>query len=204
MSEINWHKSKRENWHSLIRNHWHHNSEITGTNRTEVSMMTLPNFDEIIHEEFDGDYEEMLKSFIFPDSNEKHAPMKTYALAKLCVSLWTSAFSRRLPKEIIANSISPGATPNSNFARHQSWGMRKIIMGMMKIVGPAMGMSGTLTDAAKRYLRILEFDEKTNGKFWVSYKGKMAGPIAIYSSPYLDSVDFQDTVWRLIDQTAKR
>jgi hypothetical protein len=37
MSEINWHKSKRENWHSLIRNHWHHNSEITGTNRTEVS-----------------------------------------------------------------------------------------------------------------------------------------------------------------------
>ncbi|MFT5892010.1 MAG: hypothetical protein ACI9Y7_002117 [Dokdonia sp.] len=40
MSEINWHKSKRENWHSLIRNHWHHNSEITGTNRTEVSTHT--------------------------------------------------------------------------------------------------------------------------------------------------------------------
>jgi hypothetical protein len=40
MSEINWHKSKRENWHSLIRNHWHHNSEITGTNRTEVSTKT--------------------------------------------------------------------------------------------------------------------------------------------------------------------
>lgn len=171
--------------------------------RGDVPMMALPNFDEIIYKEFNGNYEEMLKSFIFPSPSKKHSPMKTYAVAKLCVSLWTSALSRKLPNEIIANSISPGATPNTNFARHQSWVMRKVMMRIMKIFGPAMGMSGTLTDAAKRYLKILEFDKKTNGKLWVSHKGKMAGPIVAYSSSYLDNANYQDTVWNLIDQTAK-
>jgi hypothetical protein len=42
-----WHKSNRDffvpkmptykKWHSLNRNHWHYNSEITGTNRTELA-----------------------------------------------------------------------------------------------------------------------------------------------------------------------
>src|SRR5690606_30734497 len=42
-----WHKSNRygvlthrQKWHSLNRNAWHYETEITGTNRTEVTTVT--------------------------------------------------------------------------------------------------------------------------------------------------------------------
>ncbi len=165
----------------------------------DVPMISLPNIDKIIHEKFNGHSENALKSFMFPNPNKKHDPMKTYALAKLYVSLWTSSLARKLPNNMIVNSISPGATPSTNFARHQSWAMQNLMLPMMKTFGPIMGVSGSLRDAAKRYLKILDFDGTTNGKFWASKKGKMIGPLAICSSSYLDNITFQDTVWNLID-----
>ncbi|NMH89044.1 SDR family NAD(P)-dependent oxidoreductase [Flavivirga algicola] len=170
--------------------------------RGDMPMMGLPNIDKIINEEFNGDSEDTLRSFMFPSSNKKYHPMKNYSLTKLYVSLWTRSLARKLPNHIIANSISPGATPNTNFARHQSWVMQKIMLPIMKTFGPMMGMSGTLKDAAKRYLKILDFDETTNGKFWVSKKGKMIGPLVIFSSPYLENVNFQNAVWNVIENTS--
>ena len=75
----------------------------------------------------------------------------------------------------------------------------KIMMPMMEKIGPMFGMSGTLSDAAHRYLKILDFDETTNGRFWVSKKGKMAGPLVLFSSSYIDNIDFQNAVWEIVD-----
>ncbi|MBJ6369801.1 MULTISPECIES: hypothetical protein [Snuella] len=36
----NWHKSNRNMWHGLNRNQWHNDSEIDGTNRTELARAT--------------------------------------------------------------------------------------------------------------------------------------------------------------------
>ncbi|OUS00398.1 hypothetical protein A9Q86_10530 [Flavobacteriales bacterium 33_180_T64] len=169
--------------------------------RGDVPMMSLPKLDTIVQEKFNGETNKMISSLMFPSTEVNHSPMKTYALAKLSVSLWTSSLARKLPHDMIINSISPGATPSTNFARHQSWVMRKMMMPLMKKIGPLMGMSGTLVDASKRYLKILDFDQSTNGTLWISKKGKMAGPMAVYSSSYLNNIDFQEAVWDVIDKT---
>jgi NAD(P)-dependent dehydrogenase (short-subunit alcohol dehydrogenase family) len=172
--------------------------------RGDVPGMALPKLEKLISKEFKGDTDQAFRSFMFPKSSRKHHPMKAYAMTKLMVSLWTSAMARKMPEGMIANSISPGATPRTNFARHQSWLMRKVMMPMMDIMGPMMGMAGSVEDAAKKYLRILELDSSTNGKFWASKKGKMAGPLAVFSSPYIDNETYQESIWNLLAEISKR
>ncbi len=170
--------------------------------RGDVPMMKLPNIDAETRDTYSGNYEIMLKSFIFPNKGKRYKPMETYALTKLLVSLWTEALARRLPIYIITNSISPGATPDTNFARHQSWVLQKVMMPLMKKVGPYIEMSGNIENAAKRYLKILTFDNTTNGKFWASKKGKMSGPISIFSSSYIENTYLQEIVWKILEESS--
>lgn len=166
-----------------------------------VPGMSLPNLENLISNEHHRDPFKTFKSFMFPNGTKTHAPMKVYAMTKLGVSLWTEAFAKRIPEGMIANSISPGATPQTNLARHQPWWMRGM-MFFMKIIGPLLGISGSLKQAANRYLKILEFTKETNGKFWASKKGKMSGPLVLQSNAYIDNIIYQESIWDILEEVS--
>jgi NAD(P)-dependent dehydrogenase (short-subunit alcohol dehydrogenase family) len=167
--------------------------------RGDVPGMALPKLDSLSKTQFNNDTYKMFKSFMLHNNGNKYASMKVYALAKLEVSLWVEALAKRLPQGMITNSISPGATPQTNFARHQSFMMRRIMMPMMKIMGPLMGMSGSLQQAAERYLYIYELSHLTNGKFLASTKGKMAGALVLQENTYVDNKIYQESVWNILE-----
>ncbi len=170
--------------------------------RGDVPGMGLPDIDSLVKHNYKGDTEGALKSFLFPAPSHQYTSMKTYAMVKLYVSLWTSALARKLPNGMVANSISPGSTPNTNFIRHQSFAMKHIMIPLMKTIGPYIGMAGSIEDAALRYLKVVDMNAETNGKFWASKKGKMTGSLAIFSSKYIDNKSYQDSIWDIIDGLA--
>ena len=169
--------------------------------RGDVPGMNLPNLENLVTNKHLGDSFKTFKSLMFPDGAKPHAPMKVYAMTKLSVSLWTKAFAKKISEGMIANSISPGATPQTNLARHQPWWMRGM-MALMKIMGPSLGMSGSLKQAADRYLKILEFTKETNGKFWASKKGKMSGPLVLQSNDYIDNATYQESIWDILEEAS--
>ncbi len=169
--------------------------------RGDVPGMSLPNLENLISNEHQENPYKTFKSLVFPNGTKTHNPMKAYAMTKLGVSLWTEAFAKRIPDGMIANSISPGATPQTNLARHQPRWIRGM-MFLMKIIGPLLGISGSLKQAANRYLKILEFTKETNGKFWASKKGKMSGPLVLQPNAYIDNITYQQTIWNILEDVS--
>ena len=181
------------------------NARIVGAGseaaRGNVPMMSLPKIEEVVQKEFGGDVHKAFRAFMLPSDPKKHTSMRVYSLAKLFVSLWSASLARKLPNGMISNSISPGATPDTSFVRHQPWMVRNVMMPMMKLFGSKM--AGTVEAAAKRYLEILHFTSHTNGKLWLSKKGKMAGPMEVFTSDYTENKAYQDAVWNIVTQLAK-
>ena len=110
--------------------------------------------------------------------------MNEYVTAKLVVAWWAAALSRRVPKGMTVNAVSPGSAPSSNFARHGSPFMKLFLVPMFKVVGPFIKMGGAIAPAANRYLQAGDFDVSKTGHFYATKDPKKAvGPLGIQTQP---------------------
>lgn len=170
--------------------------------RGDVPGMALPDLDAIANTDFNGSIHDTLKAYAEASYPEKYASMKSYALAKLYVAWWSSALSKRLPKGITVNAVSPGSVPSTNFGRDMSWPMRNILMPLMSSIGRFTGMAGPVSDGAKRYLDVATYGEEMSGKFFASAPKKMVGKLAEQRTTLLMDETKQEEGFGLIQELA--
>ena len=158
----------------------------------------LPDLDAVSKTEFNGNMYNTLKSYALAEYPAKYVPMNAYALAKLMVAWWTASLSKRLPDGITVNAVSPGSVISTSFARDQSWALRNIMMPLMKVMGPMMGMAGTVAAAGKRYLDVSNYGNEVSGKFFGSPPKKLVGKLEEQRTPLLQDESKWDETYKLI------
>ena len=132
---------------------------------------------------FEGDMAEAIVQSSRTEVQREFANMREYVTAKLVVAWWVGAMARRLPMGMAINAVSPGSAPASNFAR-SAGGTMRVMMTVMKLVGPLFGMAGSLRAAARRYVEALEFDSAETGHFYATaHPRKLVGPMARQEYP---------------------
>lgn len=122
-----------------------------------------------------------------------------YVTAKLVVAWWAAALARRLPAGISVNAVSPGANAATSFARDAPRAMR-LMMRAMKVVGPLVGMNGSIDKGARRYLDATESTDGDSGHFYATaHRRKAVGPVAVQTWPdYFVDEDAQEAGFEAI------
>ena len=102
--------------------------------------------------------------------------MNEYATAKTVVAWW--AASRKLPSGMTVNVVSTGSAPSSGFAREAPLWMHTFMMLVMRIVGPVIGMAGSIETASRCYLDAADLSDNETGHFYATaHRGKLVGPV---------------------------
>ncbi|MCH8115602.1 MAG: SDR family NAD(P)-dependent oxidoreductase [Chloroflexi bacterium] len=148
--------------------------------RGTVPGMKVHDVEAVANDHHDGDRVAAIEAlakvrgpYSFNSNNE-------YVSSKMVVAWWAAALSRKLPAGMTVNAVSPGSVPGTNFARNASWMVRLLMVPMMKIVGPLMGMAGSIESAAARYVVAADFGDDETGHFYASEnRKKLVGPMAI-------------------------
>lgn len=84
----------------------------------------------------------------------------------------------------MVNAVSPGAVLSTSFARDADAMMRFVMIPMMKVLGPLMGMSGSIEKAARLYLDVANLGDDETGHFYATaHRGKLTGPVGIQNWP---------------------
>lgn len=114
----------------------------------------------------------------------KFVNMNEYVTAKLLVAWWAAALARRLPAGMTVNAVSPGAVLSTSFARDANAMMRFVMIPVLKILGPSMGMSGSVEDGARRYLDVAALGDEHTGRFYATaHRKKVAGRMGVQTWP---------------------
>lgn len=145
--------------------------------RGTLPGMALHDISQLAGEKFGGDPSDTIVALAKTEAQDGFANMKEYVTAKLVVAWWAAALGRRLPDGITVNAVSPGSAPGTNFARGAGFGT-KVMVAFMKVLGPMMGMAGSLEVAARRYVDALDFDDLETGQFYATaHPKKLVGPM---------------------------
>lgn len=145
--------------------------------RGDAPGIKLPDFDKVAKENFRGNMHDTFSAIAKAEYPKKYVAMNAYGVAKLFVVWWVASLSKKLEKGITINAISPGSVVGTNFVRNMSWGVRNILAPIIKTIGPLMGMDGSVSTAAKRYLEASHFDKNKSGMFFASPPKKMVGKL---------------------------
>ena len=161
---------------------------IAGSEAARGNMpgMAVHDIDEIAANSFGGDRGAALDALVRIKTPEqkKFANMNEYGTAKLIVAWWAASLSRKLPAGMTVNAVSPGANLSTSFARDASAPMRLIMMPVMKLLGPVMGMNGSIDKGARRYLDAAEYADDDTGHFYATAnRKKLTGPVAVQTWP---------------------
>lgn len=157
----------------------------------------------IAEQNFGGDRAATIAALAKIEHQHEFKNMDEYVTAKAVVAWWAGALARRLPAGMTVNAVSPGAAPGSNFARDAGFGM-KVMLAVMKTVGPLMGMAGSLQAAAKRYVEAAALGDDATGHFYATaHRKKLVGPVDIQTWPeFLTDRANEDAAFRaLVDLT---
>jgi NAD(P)-dependent dehydrogenase (short-subunit alcohol dehydrogenase family) len=166
--------------------------------RGDVQGMGLPDFDEISKDEFQGDIENTFEAFARGFSPGDYHVMKAYSIAKLYVAWWTATLAKKLPRGIRVFTISPGSVPSTNFARHQSFVLRRILLPLIDSLGRVLGVGGPVSAGAKRYISAVDLPDGDNGKFFASPTGKMIGELTEQKTDLLLDENKRKAAWNTI------
>jgi NAD(P)-dependent dehydrogenase (short-subunit alcohol dehydrogenase family) len=147
---------------------------------------------------FSGDLEAAITSLITMQPPARHHWSTTYCTAKVLVALWANALAPQLPHGITVNAVSPGNVPSTNAVRHQPWLFRKMI-GMVSLIGPGLGMASQVSVGARRYLDAIELNERANGGFYASPRGKLVGKLTKQELAPLNDPDASVACWRVLE-----
>jgi NAD(P)-dependent dehydrogenase (short-subunit alcohol dehydrogenase family) len=160
--------------------------------------MNIPDFSAFAAEHFDGNLEAALETIARVQPPYDDTAMSIYVTAKVYVAWWAAALSRKLPAGMIVNAVSPGAVPGTSFARNMSSLMRFMMGPVMSTLGSLVGMNGSSSDGARRYIDAGDFDDKTTGHFYASAPGKMTGSIEIQKDSHFLNQVHQDAFWNVL------
>ena len=165
--------------------------------RGEVPGFPLPDY-ETVKEAVGGSIDAAMDAVARGEQPDSYSSNSTYANAKLWVAWWAAALSRLLPNGMVVVAVSPGSAPSTNFSRNMSAPMRLVMVPMIKIVGPLVGMAGSIEQGAKRYVDAGDFATDASGKFWASPPGKMVGPLEVQTQTHFADETLQEAAWRSV------
>lgn len=152
--------------------------------RGTVPGMKVHDFEKVANDRFAGDRVAAVEALARIQGPDKYKSTNEYVSSKVVVAWWAAAMSRRLPAGMIVNAVSPGSVPASNFGRDLSWVTRRLMMPMMKIVGPLMGMAGSVGTGARRYVVAADLGTEDTGKFYATaHRKKLVGPTSAQTWP---------------------
>ncbi len=168
--------------------------------RGNLPGMKVHDVRKIANEHFDGDLEDSIVALSRISTPFEFNNMREYGTAKMVVAWWAAALSRRLPPGMAVNCVSPGSAPGSNFARNAPAPM-KLMMTMMKIVGPLVKMGGSVREGAARYLAALEWSEEESGHFYATaHRKELVGPLSVQLWPeYFVDEELQEAGFRAVE-----
>ena len=161
---------------------------IAGSEGARGNMPGMPIHDinQLATGSFDGDLISAIEALcqLKAPTQAKFNNMQEYVTAKLIVAWWAAELARRLPSGITVNAVSPGAAIATSFGRDANTMMRIVLMPLMKLIGPLMGMNGSIENAARRYLDAAEFADDQTGHFYATaHRTKLVGPMGIQTWP---------------------
>ena len=152
--------------------------------RGKLPGMKVHDIEKVAKERFDGDRVAAIDALARIKGPYPFRNMDEYVTAKLVVAWWAAALSRKLPAGMTVNAVSPGSAPSSGFARDAPFLMRVFMLPIMKIVGPLMGMAGSIESAARRYLDAADLGDNETGHFYATaHRTKLVGPVGIQNWP---------------------
>ncbi len=166
--------------------------------RGDVPGMSLPDLDQISKEVYQNNMQATLEAFAKGYSVGEYNVMKAYSVAKLYVAWWASMLNEKLPEGIRVFAISPGSVPSTNFARHQSFLMRNVLLPLMSTVGRFMSAAGPVSSASERYISSVKMPDENSGKFYASPAGKMIGTLTEQKTAYLADGNMKFSAWNTI------
>lgn len=173
--------------------------------RGTVPRMKVHDVEAVANDHHDGDRVAAIEAlakvrgpYSFKSNNE-------YVSSKMVVAWWAAALSRKLPAGMTVNAVSPGSVPGTNFARNASWMVRLLMVPMMKIMGPLMGMAGSIESAAARYVVAADFGDDETGHFYASEnRKKLVGPMVIQTWPeYFTDLTSQEAGFQAVVNLTK-
>jgi NAD(P)-dependent dehydrogenase (short-subunit alcohol dehydrogenase family) len=165
--------------------------------------MEVSDFKAIADERYDGNLTEALVETARGKVVGEYNPNHAYANAKSMVAWWAAALARRLPEGMAVYAVSPGAAMGTSFSRNMPFFMRAIMVPMMRIFGPVFGMTGSVSQGARRYIDATGFDIESNGSFYASPPKKMVGTLQIQDTPHLVDEELQEAGWSAIMELTK-
>ena len=122
-----------------------------------------------------------------------------YYSVKIHLNKWQSVeLAKKLPEGIRVFTISPGSVPGTNFARHQSFVFRRIMLPLMDSLGRVMGMGASASAGSNRYLSAVDMPDEDSGKFFASPSGKMTGQLTEQKTEYLLDETKRKSAWNTI------
>jgi NAD(P)-dependent dehydrogenase (short-subunit alcohol dehydrogenase family) len=152
--------------------------------RGNLPGMSVHDIPGLADENFGGDRSEAIAALCRIAGPFEFINMREYVTAKLVVAWWAAALSRKLPKGMTVNAVSPGSAPGTNFGRDAPATMKYLMMPMMKLLGPLMGMGGSIEKAAARYVESAERGDDDSGHFYATaHKKKLVGPVGMQTWP---------------------
>jgi hypothetical protein len=162
-----------------------------------VPTFGLPDY-EAVKEGVGGSIDEAMDAVARGEQPASYSANSTYANAKLWVAWWAAALSRLLPEGMVVVAVSPGSAPGTTFARNMSLPMRLLMLPMMKIVGPLVGMAGSVEQGAQRYVDAGDFATDASGKFWASPPGKAVGPLEVQTQEHFFDETLQEAAFQSV------
>jgi NAD(P)-dependent dehydrogenase (short-subunit alcohol dehydrogenase family) len=166
--------------------------------RGDVPTMSRTDLPTFAARHFNRDLALAAESLIRQQPPAKYKPGNAYADAKMFVALWTAALARRLPAEMTANAVSPGAAPDTQGARNAPFFMRTIMLPLMKHAPKRLAMAAPVSAAAGRYLQALTFTPDVSGQFFASKPKKMTGALVEMEHPHFADGPSQEAVWQAV------
>ena len=152
--------------------------------RGTVPGMKVHDIEAVANDHHDGDRVAAIESLAKIRGPYRFNSNNEYVSSKMVVAWWVAALSRKLPAGMTVNAVSPGSVPGTNFARNASWMVRLLMVPMMKIMGPLMGMAGSIESAAARYVVAAGLGDDETGHFYASEnRKKLVGPMVIQTWP---------------------
>lgn len=152
--------------------------------RGNLPTMKVHDVGKVADELFNGDQVAAVDALARIKGPYEFNSTNEYVTAKMVVAWWAAALSRKLPAGMTVNAVSPGSAPASSIARNAPFIMRTVMLPMMKVIGPLMGMAGSVETGARRYLDAADLSDSETGHFYATAdRKKLVGPVAIQTWP---------------------
>ena len=156
--------------------------------------------------EFGNDLQDAMTNFATGQGSVAFEGMRQYAVTKLFSTWWVTEMAERLNGRVTVLAVSPGASLNTNAARHVKGFKRFLFTKLMPLVGPYIGADQPVPVAAKRYVDALTGSETSfrTGMAYMSKPGKMVGPLVEQTTAHLYDQERSKIAWSVIDGLANR